>query len=68
MAGEGLRLDYGSASGEPEDAAGIGQEIVGVVNRHGLKTEWSGSGQQPILVRLDWKRRRPARKPWWKFW
>ncbi len=34
------------------------REIVEALQHHGLKTEWNGTIQQRIGVKLDWKRRR----------
>jgi hypothetical protein len=57
--GYGLFLNYGSVEKGDAATVGIGREIVAVLQRHGLETDWDGNGSRRIQVSLDWKRRRP---------
>jgi hypothetical protein len=52
-----LYLAYGAAEPAEAPALRIANEIIDALARHGLKTEWDGSWQQRIRVRVDWKRR-----------
>lgn len=53
-----LYLAYGSE--KESDVLGIGKEVVEVLNRHGLATEWSGEVTQRIKIQLDgWHKRSP---------
>lgn len=56
--GGGLYLNYGAVEDGEAAALNVANEIVEALNRHGLKTNWSGTWQQRIGVSLDWKRRR----------
>src|SRR5262249_15285426 len=58
--GYGLCLNYGATEGGEGPAVRIGRQIVAVLNRHGLRTEWDGSWSKRIQIRMDWKRRRPV--------
>jgi hypothetical protein len=59
--GLGLLLTYSALVGGKPAGEEIGREIVAVLQRHELTTEWNGSFDNCIKVKLDWKRRRPAR-------
>jgi hypothetical protein len=56
--GGGLYLNYGATEDGEAAALAIGKEIVKTLNEFELKTEWNGSWDTRILVRVDWKRRR----------
>jgi hypothetical protein len=56
--GGGIYLKYGASRKGSAALVRIGQEIVAVLQRHGLKTDWNGEGTTAIQVDLDWKRRR----------
>lgn len=44
------------------EAAGVGQTVCRVIERHGLRADWNGSTDHRLRVSLDWKRRaRPPR-------
>jgi hypothetical protein len=58
VAGHGVYLKYGAVEEGEEPLLRIGHEIADTLRRHGLEVEWSGDGNDAILVRLDWKRRR----------
>ncbi|HLT09333.1 MAG TPA: hypothetical protein VK028_00830 [Micromonosporaceae bacterium] len=57
VAGESLYLSYGSADADG-DAVAIGHEVVGVLERHGLKPWWNGKRAHRIALPLTWRRRR----------
>jgi hypothetical protein len=59
--GGGLVLAYGAADGA--HALEIAREVVRVLERHGLRTEWNGKVERRIGVTIDWKRRRFTRRP-----
>jgi hypothetical protein len=54
-----LYLAFGPMDAEREAELGplVGKEVVQILHKYGLKTEWDGTFDQRILVRLDWKRR-----------
>lgn len=56
--GGGLFLGYGAVLKSEKTALDIARQIVEVIERHGLSTDWDGTWDQRIGVRLDWKRRR----------
>lgn len=57
-------LAYGSTADDSSRAAAIGHDIVGTLNRFGLRTRWNGNVNDRIeLVDLDWKRRRFTESP-----
>jgi hypothetical protein len=56
--GGGLYLNYGSIDDEEKIALEVANEIVDVLQGEGLETEWDGTWQKRIRVKLDWKRRR----------
>jgi hypothetical protein len=58
--GHGLYLHYGATAEGKKATAAIGEAVVKVLDRHGLKAEWNGQPSQCVLVNLDWKRRRVA--------
>jgi hypothetical protein len=60
--GRGLYLSYGSVSDEEEAALGIAKEVVDTLSKHGLTTEWDGTLETCIHVKVDWKRRGPWMK------
>jgi hypothetical protein len=56
--GYGIYLNYGACDEGEAAAVAVGQDIVAVLEGHGLKTDWNGSWDKRIGVELDWKRRR----------
>ena len=56
--GHGLYLNYGSIDSDEKANVKVAALVVEVLNRHSLKTNWNGTYQQRIGVKLDWKRRR----------
>lgn len=56
--GHGLYLNYGSTKDTESAAIAVGHEIVEVLTRHNIATDWDGSLNKRISVSLDWKRRR----------
>jgi hypothetical protein len=54
----GLLLAFGSPGGGEDQTVRVGARIVKELNRFGLRTEWSGSTDDRILVPLEWKKRR----------
>jgi hypothetical protein len=58
--GLGLLLGYSSLVGGSPAGEAVGHEIEATLQRHGLATEWNGSFNNRIGVKLDWKRWRPA--------
>lgn len=60
--GYGIMLAYGSASGEQQDCAAVGREIVVAIQEQGLDVQWSGDVAERIHVLMDWKHRWPPRK------
>jgi hypothetical protein len=56
--GGGVYLSFGSEEKGRAASECIAREICSALNSHGLTTEWNGSADQRILVKLDWKRRR----------
>lgn len=58
--GSGLMLNYGASEEGEAAALIIAREIVAELERHGLVTDWNGSWDKRIGVKLDWKRRRAA--------
>jgi hypothetical protein len=56
--GHGLYLNYGSTIDSESAAVAVGHQIVEVLKRHNLDTDWDGSLKNRISVSLDWKRRR----------
>lgn len=57
--GCGLYLNYGSVEGDAAETQHVGQQVVEVLQRHGLAIRWDGSIANRIHVRLNWQRRRP---------
>lgn len=57
--GCGLYLNYGSVEEGEQAALDVGSEIARCLESHGLETQWNGSLNQRIHVKLDWKRRFP---------
>lgn len=55
--GHGLYLTYGHIDGSEANSVAIGRRIVAALRDAGLETEWDGSIDKRIAVRLDWKRR-----------
>jgi hypothetical protein len=55
--GYGLLLFYGAVEKDEKQALRIANEIIDALQRQGLKTEWDGSWDKRIGVKLDWKRR-----------
>lgn len=58
--GHGLFLYYGAVAKGKEPALQMAKEIVGALQRQGLRTEWGGTVSAAINVLLDWKRRLPV--------
>lgn len=58
--GSCLYLNYGSESGENEEAVAIGGEVAESLRLHGLDVHWNGTIGKRIAVVLDWKRRTPG--------
>ncbi len=56
--GYGLCLNYGTEQDDEEAALAVAQKVVGVLEAHGLATEWDGTFSKRIAVTLDWQRRR----------
>jgi hypothetical protein len=63
--GSGLWLAYGAVlPGKPSDAhyaqaaVAVGHEVVRALAHEGLSSEWNGTAEKTIHVKLDWKRRR----------
>ena len=56
--GHGLYLNYGSIHSDDSASLKVAGEVVEALKRHRLKTEWNGTIEQRIGVKLDWKRRR----------
>jgi len=59
--GYGLYLNYGATEEGEQPALRIGNEIIDALQRHGLKTDWDGTWSKRIGIKIDWKRRLPAR-------
>jgi hypothetical protein len=57
VSGSGLLLNYGSVRAGKEALTAVGHEVVDVLRRHGLETEWDGKPSTRIGIVLDWKRR-----------
>jgi hypothetical protein len=57
--GCGLYLYYGAVEAGEGPTLQVAHEIVGALQRQGLKTEWEGTSSSAIKVHLDWKRRFP---------
>jgi hypothetical protein len=55
--GHGICLNYGAVQEGEKPALNIAREIVAVLHRHDLKTDWNGTWEHRITVPLDWKRR-----------
>jgi hypothetical protein len=58
VAGQGLYLGFGSASGADSETKKIGATIVHEVEKAGLRTTWNGDTGTRILVAMEWRRRR----------
>ena len=56
--GHGLYLNYGSIRSDTQASLKVAGEVVEALERHNLKTEWNGTIERRISVKLDWKRRR----------
>jgi len=57
--GRGLYLLYGAVEKGEKAALNVANEIIDALQRHGLRTQWTGSWSDRIGVMLDWKRRLP---------
>lgn len=53
-----LGLVFGPLEGDAESAVAVGGEIIQVLEKEGLKTEWDGNPFFRIWVKVDWKKRR----------
>jgi len=58
--GGGIFLNYGACEDGEEPAIATGRAIVAELERHGLETDWDGTWDKRIGVKLDWKRRGAA--------
>ncbi len=56
--GSCIYLSYGAWKGGGRETEAIAREIISVLNDAGLSTDWNGSLNQRIELRVDWKRRR----------
>ncbi len=56
--GYGLRLAYGSVEAGEEAALAVAREIIEVLARHGLSSNWKGDWSSRIGVPIEWKKRR----------
>jgi hypothetical protein len=65
VAGQGIYLAYGAFGEDGSATAGIGEEIVAALRRHGLTPEWNGDPGQRIEVPMTWRRRRFGRLATW---
>lgn len=57
--GDGLSLAFGAVPRHPEFDENVAQEIVSILEAHGLNTQWIGDISRRIRIEpFDWKRRR----------
>jgi hypothetical protein len=56
--GGGLFLNYGSVDSDKNADLKIAAQVVEALKRRGLKTDWDGTIEKRVGVKLDWKRRR----------
>jgi|SRR5579859_374792 len=56
--GEGLFLAFGSVVEDESRLVQTGWRIVQAIHQAGLEVDWTGSPNNRLLVRMDWKRRR----------
>jgi hypothetical protein len=57
--GGGLFLNYGAVDPDKNADLKIAANVVETLKRRGLETDWDGTNEKRIGVKLDWKRRRP---------
>jgi hypothetical protein len=55
--GGGIYLNYGACEDGEEPAIATARAIVAELERRGLETDWNGTWDMRIGVKLDWKRR-----------
>lgn len=66
--GYGIHLSYatlqeGKAPAVEAAATAMVREVIGTLERHGLKPDWDGTLAKRVHVPLDWKRRFPGSPP-----
>jgi hypothetical protein len=58
--GGGVYIRYDTLANGSDKKNEVGRKIVAAVERAGLKAEWDGSPDTAVLVKLEWRKRRPA--------
>jgi hypothetical protein len=60
VGGYGVFIKYDTLTDDPEKKAAVGRRIVEAVEQAGLTAEWNGDPDTAVLVKLNWRKRRPA--------